>query len=997
VLVISGLLGLAGVLAAWTVVSHRRAELKPNDENAKADIVNPPPPNSDANLAPSSGQFSRRWLSEQTVLLIDLRMSRLARQPPALDSLAFLGPWWLPSSEALLLSLHLRQEQVRRLTWTSTDLANCGSHCVVVVELEADIDARRMLPAGENIDLGANLVACRPRGSRWPHPLLAVDAHTIVTGSEEALRQLVKRGGDARLASEPMELLLTKLSPEGDLAVILDLASSKAAAWKFPDNLLDVWPAGKSSWHLLCETPQALGLSVQSADQRRCELGLVCKGETLAEKLRLDVEKLVRAAIQTLPEHIAGLKNVLPPNKVPVAAADRYQRLLSDLLAVLPLVRCDTADSIVWLHFGWLEPGFLVSAAGAIESSPAIQVDWLAAARAADESNHRGLLSGLLSYVKVQNPPRFPEGADGALMLKPQTRLSWIADLLPYLGHADWHVESAYDWNNSHNEPVARRPLPEVVNPAFGPGMSPSGYPVTHYVGVAGVSEDAPQLPANDPRAGMFGYGRQTRQQDLVRGGANTIAILGVQDHCGPWAQGGPATVRPLTRRPYVNGEDGFGSGQAEGMVAGMADGSVRFLSKDIDPEVMERLATVRGGDQVDTTAQAPNPPGGNEKPLVPPGPKAQPFPEQNPMPAVEVKPKEALDPALQAKLKVPIAKISLPNMPLADAVQLIAAMGPLPVSFDPDAMEELGVSLHDPVSIDVANATVGSALEAIAEKRSMTPVVENGLIVLTSTADHRESLRPARYAVADLTGGNPQAAADLAALVQRLVVPESWRTSGGRGTVEASPDVLLVTQTGHVHYQIIVFCEKLRVARGLPTKSRLDPKKFVLATRTARARAILDHPANVRAGGSASLASILDQFRQPAGTEILIDHPALAAAGVSENAGVKFKTDKLSQGEALRQLLEPLGLAWRAVDANTLQITSRKTVAARMELEFYPLAALLAGHPAAALIERIKTELAGAAWGKGGGDLYFDPPSQCLIVLQSQPAQTALETLLAK
>ena len=69
-----------------------------------------------------------------------------------------------------------------------------------------------------------------------------------------------------------------------------------------------------------------------------------------------------------------------------------------------------------------------------------------------------------------------------------------------------------------------------------------------------------------------------------------------------------------------------------------------------------------------------------------------------------------------------------------------------------------------------------------------MAAIVENGQIVLTSTADHRESLRPIRYTVSDLTGGHAQAAADLAALMQRLVVPESWQASGGRGTVESRP-----------------------------------------------------------------------------------------------------------------------------------------------------------------------------------------------------------------
>ena len=966
VLVVSGLLGLAGVLAAWTVVSNRRTDPKPTGEMANADADSPP---ADANAKPAlpPAQFNRRWLPEQTMLLVDLRMSRLSQQPKAMNSLVFLGSWWQNSIQALLFSLHLRQEQVRHLTWAATDLdlADCDSRCVVVLELEEGIDAGKQLPDGENIDLGANRMGRRLRSGPWPHPLLAVDAHTIVSGSEEALKQLVARGGDATLAGAPMDLLLKKVSPGGDLAVMVDLSPARTAAGKFPTNLLDVWPAEKAGWHFLCETPTALGLSVQSADQQRCELGLFCNDETKAEKIRLEVEKLVPAALQALPAHIAALKGMLPP-RFSAAVADQYKRLLDDLLAALRTVRCDSSDGIVWLHFGWGGPGFLVSAAATIESSPAIQADWLAAARAVDEGNHRGLLRGLLSYMKAQQPPRFPEGADGAVMFKPQTRLSWIAELLPYLGHADWHVESGYAWNNSHNQPVTKRPLPEVVNPAFGPARS-SDYPVTHYVGVAGVGDDAAQLPANDARAGIFGYGRQTQQKDLARGGANTIAVLGVQDHCGPWAQGGPATVRPLTRQPYVNGPDGFGSGQADGMVAGMADGSVRFLSKNIDPHVMEQLATVRGGEQVDMAALEPKSPAANAPPPALPDIRPQPAANPNPPPVIDVKPKKVLDPELQVKLNLPIAKISLPNIPLADAVQLVSAMSTLPISFDPDAMEELGVSLHDPISIEVANSTAGKMLEAIAAKRNMASIAENGQIVLTSTDEHRESLRQAHYTVSDLTGGDAKAAADLAALVQRFVVPQSWQAGGGRGTVEVTPDVLRITQSGHVHYQIIVFCEKLRVARGLPTKSRLDPKKFALLTRFARARTILDQIANVHANAPASLGSILDQFKQPAGTEILIDHPALAAIGISENATGKFKADKLPQGEALQQLLEPLGLAWRAVDANTLQVTSKKAVATRMELEFYPVARLLAGQPPAALIERIKTELHGAVWGEGG------------------------------
>ena len=56
---------------------------------------------------------------------------------------------------------------------------------------------------------------------------------------------------------------------------------------------------------------------------------------------------------------------------------------------------------------------------------------------------------------------------------------------------------------------------------------------------------------------------------------------------------GGEATVRGLTQRPYINGPDGFGSGQPDGMLAGMADGSVRFLTKNMAPVVLEQLARI--------------------------------------------------------------------------------------------------------------------------------------------------------------------------------------------------------------------------------------------------------------------------------------------------------------------------------------------------------------------------------------------------------------------
>ena len=148
--------------------------------------------------------------------------------------------------------------------------------------------------------------------------------------------------------------------------------------------------------------------------------------------------------------------------------------------------------------------------------------------------------------------------------------------------------------------------------------------------------------------------------------------------NCGPWAQGGRATVRPLTRTPYIHGPDGFGSGQPDGMVVGYADGHAGFLSKDIDPHVMEQLASVRGSKDVDMALIEPKPPETVVGPKPVPGPRPPAVPDVKPPVIVEVKPPESPSPKLQALLDLPIANILLPNLPLADAVQTVSADGQL-------------------------------------------------------------------------------------------------------------------------------------------------------------------------------------------------------------------------------------------------------------------------------------------------------------------------------
>jgi hypothetical protein len=135
---------------------------------------------------------------------------------------------------------------------------------------------------------------------------------------------------------------------------------------------------------------------------------------------------------------------------------------------------------------------------------------------------------------------------------------------------------------------------------------------LTAYLGVAGVGADAPDLPAGDSRAGAFGYDRRTPLAAIKDGTANTLLVFESARDNGPWARGGPATVRGLDPgdRPYLGTGRPFGGthftengvfrrGKSLGCQAAMADGSVHFFQEKVAPEVLEALATIAGGEEI--------------------------------------------------------------------------------------------------------------------------------------------------------------------------------------------------------------------------------------------------------------------------------------------------------------------------------------------------------------------------------------------------------------
>ena len=113
-------------------------------------------------------------------------------------------------------------------------------------------------------------------------------------------------------------------------------------------------------------------------------------------------------------------------------------------------------------------------------------------------------------------------------------------------------------------------------------------------------------MPRTDPRAGIFGYDQVATNDQITDGTSNTIMLIGAGKIVGPWISGGGATVRGA-RAPYFDDITGFGSAgdPGAGALVAMADGSVKRISKDIDPAVFRALSTIHGAESIDLKANA--------------------------------------------------------------------------------------------------------------------------------------------------------------------------------------------------------------------------------------------------------------------------------------------------------------------------------------------------------------------------------------------------------
>jgi prepilin-type processing-associated H-X9-DG protein len=168
--------------------------------------------------------------------------------------------------------------------------------------------------------------------------------------------------------------------------------------------------------------------------------------------------------------------------------------------------------------------------------------------------------------------------------------------LLPYLEQEPLSKQFDAEKGYAENLPPTRTGIKTFLCPAAKEAATADA--VTQNVAISGIGYGAAGQPADAAGNGFMGYDRLTSLATIKDGTSNTIALMETRFGLGPWARGGTSNLRGFDPAdvPLHGDQRPFG-GHTSGMNGAMADGSVRFISASIAPQLLAARITIAGGE----------------------------------------------------------------------------------------------------------------------------------------------------------------------------------------------------------------------------------------------------------------------------------------------------------------------------------------------------------------------------------------------------------------
>ncbi len=187
-------------------------------------------------------------------------------------------------------------------------------------------------------------------------------------------------------------------------------------------------------------------------------------------------------------------------------------------------------------------------------------------------------------------------------------------------------------------------------------------------------------------------------------------------------------------------------------------------------------------------------------------------MPNRTPLSDVaDLKPRSESEIRIERALKSEITKagFNFTDVPLSEFVTFLRDEYELEVQIDFQALDELGMSPDEPMTINLRNIRLDSALDLLLQQYDLTYIIYNEVLLITSEDRALSTLETRAYPTNVVSG---QSAEELIEVITSIVAPDTWKESGGgEGAIALIGNRLVVRQTYAVHREINELLSQLR------------------------------------------------------------------------------------------------------------------------------------------------------------------------------------------
>ncbi len=289
------------------------------------------------------------------------------------------------------------------------------------------------------------------------------------------------------------------------------------------------------------------------------------------------------------------------------------------------------------------------------------------------------------------------------------------------------------------------------------------------------------------------------------------------------------------------------------------------------------------------------------------------------------------------AQLQRVLPAVTVQEMPLLNFITFLGQLSGVPVSVTPEQLMMAGTTPGKLVSLNTSNTSLADALKTVLEPLHLEAVTDGPQIIIVRKQAGK--VRSVDYPIDDLLA-NETTAQQFADWIQELVAPESWQKNGGDGKMTVSGDSLSIEQTQAVQYEVLFFLERIRLAKGLPLRSRYPERLLSAKSYGVGIADRLNAPTTFTFSHDTPLAEVFYYWQGEAALPIFVDWPALATVKIWPDSLVTCTVANEPWHQALDTVLEPLGLGWRAAPGRAIQITSLAKLQTEPRLDIYPAGA---------------------------------------------------------